>query len=81
MQVKESDMSKEVIEDYEAKMEYASAERLLKMKKRGDQRLYLVRQALSMLFLLAVDFKISLALPSMSTHCKEGIAANFHGIY
>ena len=42
-QVKESDMSKEVIEDYEASLEYASAESLIKMKKRGDQRLYLVK--------------------------------------
>ena len=42
-QVKESDMSKEVIEDYEGSLEYASAERLIKMKKRGDQRLYLVK--------------------------------------
>lgn len=43
LQVKDSDMSKEVLEDYAADLEYASAERLLKMKKRGDQRLYLVK--------------------------------------
>lgn len=43
LQVKDSDMSKEVLEDYAASLEYASAERLLKMKKRGDQRLYLVK--------------------------------------
>ena len=43
MQVKDSDMSKEVIEDYEASLEYASADCLVKMKKRGDQRLYLVK--------------------------------------
>lgn len=43
LQVRESDVSNDVIEDYERGFEYAEAGSLLKMKMRGDQRLYLVR--------------------------------------
>lgn len=59
-QVKESDMSKEVIEDYEGSLEYASAERLIKMKKRGDQRLYLVKYELGYPFCLNALFSYTL---------------------
>ena len=45
LQVKQSDMAKDVVADFEAGVEYATAECLLKMKKRGQERLYLVRWA------------------------------------
>ena len=41
--MKEADVSKDVIEDYKRGYEYGTAKELLKMKKRGDERLYLVR--------------------------------------
>lgn len=41
--VKQADMAKDVIEDFEAGLEYAAAESLTKMKRRGQERLYLVR--------------------------------------
>jgi len=43
MQVKQSDMARDVIEDFEAGIEYVAAECLIKMKRRGQERLYLVR--------------------------------------
>jgi hypothetical protein len=33
----------DVVEDFNKGMEYADAERILEMKKKGDGRLYLVR--------------------------------------
>lgn len=41
--VKQSDMAKDVIDDFEAGLEYAAAECLTKMKRRGEERLYLVK--------------------------------------
>lgn len=46
LQVKEGDIAKDVIEDFQRGYEYAEAQQLLKMKKRGDAILYLVRCAL-----------------------------------
>ena len=41
--VKEVDISKDVIEDYQKGYEYGVAQQLMKMKRRGDERLYLVK--------------------------------------
>lgn len=43
--MKDSNVADDVIADFEKGFEYAEAESLRKMKKRGDQRLYLVRCA------------------------------------
>lgn len=44
--MKEADVSKDVIEDYNKGYEYGTGKELLKMKRRGDERLYLVRSGL-----------------------------------
>jgi hypothetical protein len=36
-------MAKDVIDDFEAGLEYAAAECLTKMKRRGEESLYLVK--------------------------------------
>ena len=41
--MKSTDIAQDVIDDHEKGYEYGVAKQLLKMKKRGDERLYLVQ--------------------------------------